>query len=347
MALHDDFFVVTAYFNPWRWKSRKRLYEEFAAYVADSGAKLVTLELAFGERPFEVTSSDNPRHIQMRTSVELWHKERMLNLAIQRLPAHWQYVAWVDADVRFTRPDWPQETVHLLQHYAVLQMFADAIDLDPEHQFLQRHIGFVKTWEEYGRPSLAQLQTQLEEFKAQKTVKTASGLYDQRLMGMTSPPALNGHPGFAWAARRQAIEQLGGLFDTAILGAGDRHMSLALAGAGKWHMQLALAASNNASYKALQPGYCNALYDWQDRADEFIRGNMGYMPGTLWHYWHGRKKDRRYKDRWQILIEHGFDPRRDLKQDSQGLWQWSSRSPRLWHQIRDYFASRNEDSIDL
>jgi len=68
--------------------------------------KLYVGELAYGERPFEVTSADHPNDLQMRTREELWHKENILNATIQRLfPVGWQYGAYVDGDCHFTRGD--------------------------------------------------------------------------------------------------------------------------------------------------------------------------------------------------------------------------------------------------
>ncbi|WP_205249362.1 hypothetical protein, partial [Escherichia coli] len=91
---------------PVRYKSRYDLYKKFEKYVKDSGAILYTTEMAFGDRPFEITEANNHQHIQVRSFHELWHKENMLILAIANLPADWEYVAWVDADIVFSRRDW-------------------------------------------------------------------------------------------------------------------------------------------------------------------------------------------------------------------------------------------------
>jgi hypothetical protein len=84
---------------------------------------------------------------------------------------------------------------------------------------------------------------------------------------------------------------------------------------------------------------------WQDRAAK-LRKNIGYMSGMLLHYWHGKKKDRGYKSRWQILIDYMYDPEFDIKRDWQGLWQLNENKPGLRDEIRKYFRERNEDSID-
>ena len=299
-----DLWVVTAVFNPWRYKSRVDLYRKFEKYVADSGAKLVTFELAYGDRPFEVTEANDPLDVQLRTNHELWHKEKMLNLGIQRFASDWKYMAWVDADVIFARPDWVTETVQLLQHYPVIQMFSQAVDQNPKFELLKTHTGII--------------------YAFQEGIMTFKNHYDHY------------HPGFAWAARRDALDNLGGLFDQAVLGSADRHMALSF-----------IECVERSYPKGISSGYCEQLDLWQERSKKYIKKNVGYMPGMLLHYWHGKKVDRRYSDRWKILVKHQFDPEFDLKPDTQGLYQFTDRCPQLQYDIRKYFTARNEDSIDM
>lgn len=296
-------YVVTAVSNPCRYSSRYHLYEQFAKMVADSGAVLVTVEAAFGNRPFVVTDSNNVNHVQLRTSHELWHKENMLNLGIQRFPEDWEYVAWIDADVHFARPDWARETLNQLQHYHVVQMFSKAQDLDPNCEPFQQHIGFVYS-------------------------------YMHKRLG--SKDYSNWHPGFAWAARRQVVNDLGGLIDFAILGAADRHMAHSLIG-----------RVEQTIHNGLTDNYKKWLRLWQARAEKYVKRNIGFVPGLLLHHWHGKKRDRRYAERWSILVNNHYDPLLDLKKDHQGLWQLTDHNLNLRDDLRGYFRARNEDSIDL
>lgn len=296
-------YVVTPIINPCRYNSRYKLYRDFEKMVNDSGAILHTVEVAFGNRPHIITEKDNPRHVQLRTSTEVWHKENMINLAIAELPVDWEYVAWIDADVSFARHDWVSETINQLQHYSVVQMFSVAHDLTPDHEAFQRHYGFAYSY--------------WNNLKGNKDYS-------------------NWHPGFAWAARRDAIDHLGGLIDYAILGAGDRHMAFGLIGRMKETIPSKMSG-----------GYAQELLLWEERAEKNIRRNVGYVPGLLLHHWHGKKRDRRYRERWEILVSNNYDPDLDLKKDWQGLWQLSDRSMELRDDIRRYFRSRNEDSIDF
>jgi hypothetical protein len=312
-------YVVTCISNPKRFRSRYHLYRQFEKYIQDSGAILYTIEQCFGDREFEVTTEGNPQHIRVHSTSEIWHKENMLNLAIHRLPCDWKYVAWIDADVMFARPDWVYETIHMLQHYSVIQMFTQAADLDPQFQILNGlRDGIISWW-----------HSNCEDGVGKKCDPYGPGGYG---------PGGNKHPGYAWAARRDALDHLGGLIDWAIVGSGDWHMAAALVG------QLDL--SIGPSVREACPVYYRWCKDWEDRAIRYLNYNIGAMDGLILHYWHGKKADRKYFDRWHILVDSKFDPQLDLKRDWQGLWQLTDRNWKLREELRRYLASRNEDSID-
>jgi hypothetical protein len=166
---------------------------------------------------------------------------------------------------------------------------------------------------------------------------------------MASPPAKGGywHSGYAWAARRSAIDTLGGLLDFAPLGSSDFYMAWALIGELGGHLYQDVADKVRAS-RGFQQAYIDALLDWQERAS-LLRKDVGYVPGLLTHSWHGPKAARGYNTRENILIDNGFTPAVDLKRDWQGVWQLrddgTERSVRLRDQIRAYFRSRSEDDI--
>ncbi|MDR3406397.1 MAG: hypothetical protein P4L99_28185 [Chthoniobacter sp.] len=308
-ALAAPLHVLTVITNPSRYASRYRLFADFARRVNEAGAVLHVAEAAFGERPHECHNLAAANHLQLRTDHEIWHKENLLNLLVARLPADWKYCAWVDADVFFARPDWVGETVHQLQHFSAVQMFSEATDLGPGETPFDQYRGFVKCYYERGK-------------------KDANNRY------------LSWHPGYAWAWRREALESVGGFFDTAILGSADQHMANGLIGRGR--------ASINPK---MHSNYLGEVDRWEARAERSIRRNVGYVPGLLLHHWHGRKANRGYLDRWKILVRHQYNPLTDLKRDSQGLWQLhddgSDRLLSLRDEIRAYFRSRNEDVNEL
>lgn len=303
LHLLDDFFVVCCISNPVRFNTRYNHYLRFREEMAEFGVKLFTVELQTGDRKHQVTSKDNPFNLQLSSFDELWHKENMINLGVARLPSHWRYMAWIDADISFiSNRNWVMETVQALQHYQFVQLFQHAIDLGPTGEVIQQHNGFNYS------------------YLAGKPYGKAYSFW---------------HPGFAHACTREAFDAVGGLLDKAVLGAGDHHMQLAL---------VDRAASSLPG--KISPAYAREVMRWQERCQRHIKKDIGFVSGTIGHHWHGKKKDRKYVERWDILISNQYDPNEDLKRDWQGLYQLNDHRVKLRDDIREYFRLRNEDSID-
>ncbi len=310
----DKAHVVTMISNPVRYESRYELFFPFQEHILKSTPNLWVCELQTGDRPFVLTDPTNPQHLQLRSVEELWHKENCLNLMIRKmaiLRPDWKYVAWIDADVQFTRPDWFSEMIHQLQVYHVLQMFETATDLGPTGQAITIHESFMSKYLKKGAPHPGDLNDD-EEWYMQY-----------------------GHPGYAWAATRRAINTMGGLYDRSILGSGDRNMAYALIGR--------VAMSYN---EAITEAYKRDLADYEQECLQ-LGMDVGCMEGNLLHAYHGPKQLRGYKSRWQILTENEYDPDRDIKLDAQGLYQLTTRKPRLRDDIRAYFRQRDEDSKSM
>jgi hypothetical protein len=322
----DKLYVVTTVFNPLRFRNRYWNYYLFQNMVEKAGAILYTVEVAFGDRHFEVTDPSNPRHLQLRArdNQEIWLKENSLNLLIERLPSDWRYVAWIDADVSFARPDWAQETLHLLQHYDFLQMFSHAQDLGVNYEPSVVTPGFVTS----------AMKEEIVKPERNFVERYYYGIVER---GKKEEKWLYRHPGFCWAARRSALDKVGGLIDWTVLGSGD------------WVMANALWGEVDKTIRGgYTEGYKNMCRVWEDRALRHIRKNVGYMPGLVNHYFHGEKKDRNYNNRWRLLVQMNFDPITDLKKDTQGLWQLqddgTERFINLRNGLREYARLRTEDS---
>jgi hypothetical protein len=289
--------------------------------VHDAGGTLYTIELALRDRAFEVTTPDNPRHIQLRTPSEIWSKELLLNLAIQRLPADWEYVATIDADIQFARPDWVNETLHQLQSYKIVQMFSHAIDLNNDFEPINTQTGFVYDWMK-GFPQPHRVNSPEIKIDPQHWNYPYGG------------PDHAFHTGYSWAYRRSAMADLGGLGDIAILGSADHHMALSYIG-----------LVNESIHGGMHSSFKEYWEEWQARARRSINQNIGYVPGAILHYFHGSKQTRDYNNRWKILVDEQFNYLLDLKTDPQGLYTLTGRNTKLRDKIRAYFKSRQEDAL--
>jgi len=123
--------VACMYSNPQRWPVRRELMNDFRRRIErDPNVRLYVGEVAFGDRPFEVTHPENPLDFQFRTRDELWLKECVLNRVVERMPPSAKYIAYLDGDVQCSRYDWALEAIHQLQHYHAVQLFHQFIDVD-------------------------------------------------------------------------------------------------------------------------------------------------------------------------------------------------------------------------
>jgi len=138
------------------------------------------------------------------------------------------------------------------------------------------------------------------------------------------------HPGFAWACNRQAYVKMNGLIDFGILGSGDHHMALAL-----------IQKVSSSHPGGIHLNYQKKLHEYQERCKHF---KINYTPGTIIHHFHGSIADRRYQERWNILVRNQYDPETDIIYTKDGILQLSEKGKRLQPPILEYFIGRNEDS---
>ena len=304
-----DLHVIAVISNPVRYRSRVRLFREFQARMAASGATLWVVEATFGEREPTVLDASDPRHIQVRCDHELWLKENLINIGARSLPADARYVMWLDGDVSFERADWAHETVEYLQHYPVVQPFSHVVDYGPQGEVLELQKSFAYCHRQGDR------------------------LGPKNRLGGWKYGGPFWHPGYACAWRMSTWNAVGGMIDRAVMGAADYHMACALIGRGEVSMPAGVSAS-----------YRDMVMAWQARAETAVGGDIGYLPGTIHHGFHGWKADRKYQDRWQILIGNDYDPNRDVGYDRFGVLQWTTPKRRLIDEARAYFRARNEDA---
>jgi len=124
------FFVITTIFNPASYKSRYELYHQFSRHMKETGAQLITVECIFpllNQTEFQVTDAQNPFHVQLTSKSVYWMKENLINIAVARLPAHAQFVSWLDADIHFHKKNWIELTMQQLKNYTVVQVTNDAV----------------------------------------------------------------------------------------------------------------------------------------------------------------------------------------------------------------------------
>ena len=306
--------AVTTYFNPNKYKAR---YENYQVFRQNLSVPLLVVELDMGSG-FELGPQDADVLIQLSGSL-LWQKERLLNSALVHLPPECTSVAWLDCDVLFSQADWATQAQTLLSKYPVLQLFRELVHLPqgklPEDPMVvpdsARRSSFAHSWN--------------------RGVLPKDFFLDASLSGK-----LRCNCGMAWAARRDLLERHG-LCDTFILGMGDKQFAAALVG----------LATDAADSLELSRQHRNHYLQWAEALHRDVRGQVGALPQTLFHLWHGDLKDRRYDHRYSGFRRFQFDPAQHLRACKQGAWHWSTELPDLQAHISSYFQSRREDGVPV
>jgi hypothetical protein len=138
------------------------------------------------------------------------------------------------------------------------------------------------------------------------------------------------HPGYAWAITRKAYEKINGLYDKGILGSGDSIIAMSL-----------INKCNSITNINYSTDYNNSMLEYQKLACKL---RLGYTPGIIRHYYHGSKINRKYTERWKILMKYNFSPLTHIIYDSNGLIiPASSFSQEFKDEILNYFKERKED----
>lgn len=307
----SDLHIVAMYSNPMRTDVRPTLYRRWERHMLEAGVQLHVVDLAHRDHDWQI--STGPHHsadvdyIQLRCNTIMWHKENAINQGLRHVPRTAKGIGWFDTDIHFRDINWPLKILDALQHHEVVQPWTSAIDLGPRGQLIHTHKSFASMW-----------------MNGEPTSNVVAGKYQF------------GHPGYAWAARPSFLAQVGGLIDRAILGAADHHMALAMTGQGERSIK-----------DGVTPAYRKMVLDWEELAVEAGGFNLGATDDVIEHSWHGRKSDRRYVERWDILIRNRYDPFQDIIPNMDGIFELrhgGKRKTRLRHQIQQYFRARQEDA---
>jgi hypothetical protein len=175
--------VIANIFNPAGFRSRYKSYDQFRSHIESFGARLITVELAFGNQTFKVTNPRDPNHVQLRTDDVMWYKENLINIGIRKSPSDCEYVAWIDLEVEILNTDWVRDTVEALDKFKVVQLYEVVRLLGPERDLVEVHHGKALCFR------LDDNQTAIEEWNSK---------YKEKIKYYCSV-------GYGWAARKKTV----------------------------------------------------------------------------------------------------------------------------------------------
>ena len=269
----ETLYVISCIFSPFGQDIRTKLAQEFVERIEKekedgSPLQICIVELLYPKQESFIKIKDMKYYMQIsyeQHGFYLFNKENLINIAVRKLlPSNWKYMAWVDADIEFKNSFWASEAIEQLKSSKcdILHLFSICRFLDSE-----------------GLPS--------------RYYHSAVKIHNDKHLRKY------GHPGYAWAMKRKAYEQLRGLFEFAIVGGGDSIMCLCLL--KQMNTMKKLFGGNPYFYKEIEL--------FRQKAKGLKTQFLDIM---IEHNYHGETANRLYKDRRAILIDSFYHPQRDL-----------------------------------
>ncbi len=219
--------------NPVRYRRRIELANKFIRRMKErNDINLYIAEIAYNDHTFQITDSNNPNHLQLRSKYPMWHKENAINILVRKkLEPSWKSFCWIDMDVIFESKHWVEDTLELLnvEEPRFVQLFSHAVDMN------------------YTEDPMSIFQSFGYQLSLGKTHDSTKKGFDYW------------HPGYAWGMNRAAYDLTGGLYERSIIGSGDYNMAMSLIGKGSFSID-----------RRVSNGYKNSIDEYQARFSNIV-----------------------------------------------------------------------------
>lgn len=266
---HPEAIIISCYFNPKNSPYRLEAFKKFYETIRHLNHAIIECVIGDNEPQLE----ENENITRVKTDSLLWHKESLLNKIIEDLPSKYKYVFWVDADVLFTNMNWLVDGVNEMKNGAnIIQPFEYGIHLDK---------GQVEPSFDYEEFEGNDLPNSINK----KVMRSFCANYKTTQLATSNDYATHGHVGFAWAARREILDEVP-LFDRAFVGGAD-------------HI-IAHAAAGQIRSQCIEKAFADNIQEITRWSYEFylqVDGKISYVKGFLFHIWHGDIANRQYLKR--------------------------------------------------
>lgn len=313
---HPEAVIISCYFNPQNSSYRLRAFNHF--YESIKHLNHLIMECIIGDNQSQLP--DNEHVVKIHTQNLLWHKETLLNKAASLLPDKYKYVFWVDADVVFTNLDWLANGVKELKSNNIIQPFEYCVHLEKDELEPSFNLNEI-------------LSNSLPNEKNSKVWRSFCANFVDTNLWQDTNYDRHGHVGFAWGAKREVLESVP-LYDKALIGGADHIIAHAAAGQVP-HPCISKSFTDNIT----------EVESWSRRFYAATQGQIGYVPGSLYHLWHGDIAKREYLQRIKTFTKSTQSVSR---RDENGFWETDNPDINIY--VEDYFDRRevsgNGDDID-
>jgi len=312
-SIKNDFYAITSYFNPFHNAERLRNYIIFRKNLK---LPLITVEWA-PDGIFELTKDDADEVIKLSGGDIMWQKESLLNIALESIPPNCEYLAWLDSDIIFSDPKWPERARVLLKNNDFIQLF-DKVNYVPKLASKSFSIDQLKI-----------MPVDHIDISMLKALETKPNLYSlSKKFSNTLTFEVNGNPGMALASKLETIKAHK-FYDKNIVGGADTIL-------------IGSILNKLADVFPCRPYTYMHRTDIQNYGDKISikKYKSTYLHETIYHLWHGELLQRQYASRYNILINHNYDPTNHIISQPNMPLKWKNAPDGLKSDIYQYMYSR-------
>jgi hypothetical protein len=317
----SEFWAVTCYYNSEQDHCRVHNFKLFAERLKKQGVSLLTVELVVDDKDKgnpDVESLSTKYHRVVHPDV-LWSKEALVNVGFKLLPPECTKVCWIDADILFPfDDDWATKCSAALDKHKVVQPFEKYFFMPERH---------VKSglWDDERYP---------EDYRL--------GFAGNYAHGRQTNDFSKAHPGYAWAARRSVIEEIGGLYDKGICMADVLMAYGFIAKTEEDIKEIWEYEPMKAVFGLWGPRLRGHVEDWMRKTIKVVGGDVGVVDGVrVHHLFHGSIIHRKYKALHQAYAE--YNPYTDSRINADGVLEWTEEAPQsLKNRAKAYMSVRQK-----
>lgn len=311
-SIENDFYAITSYFNPFHNNERIRNYITFRKNLR---LPLITVEWA-PDGIFELTKDDADEVIQISGGDIMWQKERLLNVALEYIPPTCEYLAWLDNDIIFSDPKWPERARKLLKNYDFIQLFN-------ELNYLTK----------LASASFSFDQLKLQPYDASnisiiEALETQPNLYLKKRFNDAQAFMGNGNPGIAFATKIEIIKAHQ-FYDKNIVGGGDTILIASILN----------KLADIFPRRPFSPMHRSDIQNYGDKISK-KKYKTAYLHETIYHLWHGELLQRQYASRYNILTCYNYDPTDHITCQTNMPLSWKNAPEGLKKDLYQYMYSR-------
>jgi len=297
----NDTAVVIAFFSPCNFQRPRENILRVTEKLVRAEYPVIVVEAVYPDMPpLTLPAEVNHQKIDVGWQSVLFIKENLYNIALKNTT--YPKLVFLDSDLECSDPYWFNKTDLLLDSHDLMQPYEKCYWLDETNTHLTRE-------------KISCIQPILEK---------------------TTPCGVTHHPGFAWAARRDFLESVGGFCYWHPLGGGDMALwytllpDEAIAGLLAHCMRVNDYFADTLTYKA----YRARVQNFAPRVT-YLKGNV------LRHFWHGTIDNRQYITRNLRYMPDLVNSDYPLQVNAQGVLEWTQ--PEYTEMALAYFRSRKED----